>query len=942
MKKVTVLILFMAFWVIPEIQGQSIDDFISGQRGDTLVVKDYVAMGFAANSLADLVELDTSAPDSRVYELVSGGLYFHTRTIQVTDGRPLDITGEDDTPFVVNSSGTKPPIIVGTQIGDADLRGSFIYYTSNTTIKNIIGGAHSASDLQGWTYFDAGASEVTLTLDNVYMEHTNWVFVQNNQWPDNSLKIANSYFVNMSGNGCRRNGGIYDNVSNPTDSIWVENSTIVMGAGRSFIFRGWPINNAVFNHNTFVNISNAVFSTMGYQVDWTVTNNLFVNTNVQAYYPGLDIFETDQDFLPSGIINVDSLVANNNSVPQSNLPQNFQDADPSQWEGMRRILVDKNAVFWSPELSNIVQMTEEIHSEFLDTLNGGTNLMTSMMTMNSRTQAMFNNNETWPYLTEGEWIQAGDPEFVNDFGLLDENDALGEFIDYTTQSLPDGNPINLESLRTTENPATGADFAISDWPIPVDLSYSNVTYLNGGLNGFPVGDINWFPEKKAEWLAQRSAEYATIESAKNNGNTLPGSISGSIVTVSFPDNLHGMEGDTLVVPVLINSPGVPQIESFEFELAFDPNLLEISSVLQENTLSEGAYLEQNQPEPGILVVAMAGLSPIDESGTILNIELVLNVIGAPTLTWNNFMFNEGAPEVYTQNGSISVLNYLCGDVTGDSSISSLDASWVLRHTVHLLPQYPLVDTDSLAADVTGNGRISAFDASKILQFEAGMINELACAPAAGKQARPIIARAGWELHEQGDDLTVAEINFEGTEFDVFAAQLILSVDEAASYKGVTGLPKGWNVVTNTAEGKLYVSMYGVTPLEDKALSVEFVRDEGTSGGRLSGQLILNESEAVNLNELILAELPTEFSLEQNYPNPFNPTTNIRYALPEAAEVELTIFNTLGQEVARLVNTRQEAGAYTVTWDARAVSSGVYIYRLTTGGKTFTKRMMLIK
>jgi len=522
MKKLTLLLICMV-GSFSLSYAQTIDDYITDQRGDTLVVKDFAAMDNQPNALADLVEIDTDAPETRVYELSQGGFYFQTRQIAVSNDRPLNVAGADHTPHVVSTSETRPATLVGTQVGDADLTGGFFSFNTNVTVKNIIAGAHSTSEAQGWTYFDATASGNTLTLDNVYMEHTNWVFVQSNDWPDNSIRISNSYFVNMNGNGCRRNGGVYDNVSNPTAEMWVENSTHVMAAGIVYKFRGFPVNKVVFNHNTFVNISNAPISSMGYQTDMIVTNNLFVNTNVQAYYPGLDVGETDQDLLPSGIVNIDTLSATNNSVAATYLPEAFQNADPSEWSGMRKILVDKNAAYWSPELSDIVAQTEAAHPEHIDTVGGGAaadGLINSMMTMNSRTQAMFENDDQWPYLTNGDWLTGEDPGFTDDFGLLDESSTLGDFIEFTVASLPDDNALIISDMRTEDNPSEGNSFAISDWPIPVDLSYSNATYLSGGLNGLPVGDVNWFPAQKAQWVAQRDAEYAEIEAAKNEGRLL--------------------------------------------------------------------------------------------------------------------------------------------------------------------------------------------------------------------------------------------------------------------------------------------------------------------------------------------------------------------------------------------------------------------------------------
>ena len=94
-------------------------------------------------------------------------------------------------------------------------------------------------------------------------------------------------------------------------------------------------------------------------------------------------------------------------------------------------------------------------------------------------------------------------------------------------------------------------------------------------------------------------------------------------------------------------------------------------------------------------------------------------------------------------------------------------------------------------------------------------------------------------------------------------------------------------------------------------------------------------------------IPDKFCLYQNYPNPFNPTTTIKYALPQTAQVELTIYNTLGQKVRTLVQQQQPAGQYQVQWDGRddmgrTAGSGVYYYKLTAGNYVQMKKMVLIK
>ena len=93
-------------------------------------------------------------------------------------------------------------------------------------------------------------------------------------------------------------------------------------------------------------------------------------------------------------------------------------------------------------------------------------------------------------------------------------------------------------------------------------------------------------------------------------------------------------------------------------------------------------------------------------------------------------------------------------------------------------------------------------------------------------------------------------------------------------------------------------------------------------------------------------LPIDFALGQNYPNPFNPSTVIPYQLSAAGHVRLEVFNILGQRLATLVDAERSAGTYTAQWDGtdaagRAVGAGVYIYRLSSGGMTESRRMVLV-
>jgi hypothetical protein len=86
----------------------------------------------------------------------------------------------------------------------------------------------------------------------------------------------------------------------------------------------------------------------------------------------------------------------------------------------------------------------------------------------------------------------------------------------------------------------------------------------------------------------------------------------------------------------------------------------------------------------------------------------------------------------------------------------------------------------------------------------------------------------------------------------------------------------------------------------------------------------------------------KYYLQQNYPNPFNPSTKINFGLKKAGNVEITVYNILGNKVATLLNGYKPAGNYSVTFDASKLSSGIYLYRIVTNEFVQTRKMILEK
>lgn len=92
----------------------------------------------------------------------------------------------------------------------------------------------------------------------------------------------------------------------------------------------------------------------------------------------------------------------------------------------------------------------------------------------------------------------------------------------------------------------------------------------------------------------------------------------------------------------------------------------------------------------------------------------------------------------------------------------------------------------------------------------------------------------------------------------------------------------------------------------------------------------------------LQTAPTEYALYTNYPNPFNPSTNIKFSLPKASNVKLTIYDAIGREVRTLINNELSAGTHTIQWNATNLASGIYLYKIEADDYVKVNKMLLLK
>ena len=138
------------------------------------------------------------------------------------------------------------------------------------------------------------------------------------------------------------------------------------------------------------------------------------------------------------------------------------------------------------------------------------------------------------------------------------------------------------------------------------------------------------------------------------------------------------------------------------------------------------------------------------------------------------------------------------------------------------------------------------------------------------------------------------------------------------------------------------------PISIKSIGFKLASEQET-GVRYSGSIFLDNLEvvypeltSVSNEEIGDADIPNSASLDQNYPNPFNPSTNISFSIPNASQVDLEVFDVLGRRVASLVDNKLQAGSHTIRFDASKLSSGIYLYRLSTNETSISRKMTLIK
>jgi enediyne biosynthesis protein E4 len=307
-----------------------------------------------------------------------------------------------------------------------------------------------------------------------------------------------------------------------------------------------------------------------------------------------------------------------------------------------------------------------------------------------------------------------------------------------------------------------------------------------------------------------------------------------------------------------------------------------------------------------------------------------------------------------------------GDCDGDGQLIAFDAAKVLFHIL-LHPDPPVIDT--LACNVDEFAPIepiTPFDASLILQKRVGLIDRFPIQlPCSANHPQSETCNSVPKLIPQPDERVLALQEGDGylsvwaeDRTGIVSGELLIT---GIKGEAILGEELGeFLVAAQHTEGGLHVVFAGPQSVSGAGELLRIYSGTGSAEGQLA-RAVFNDGRIVARVEGVdvAVRVPTAFALHPNVPNPFNPETAIRFDLPQESQVQLDLFDVLGQRVKRLVAERLPAGAHRVVWDgrdeaSRLVGSGIYFYRLqAANGRSeasgpaelrFTRmrRMMLLK
>lgn len=335
-----------------------------------------------------------------------------------------------------------------------------------------------------------------------------------------------------------------------------------------------------------------------------------------------------------------------------------------------------------------------------------------------------------------------------------------------------------------------------------------------------------------------------------------------------------------------------------------------------------------------------------------------SVLGS-TAVGENAGVAAGAAQALTVNNRANA-----GDINNDDHVDILDLLLIVDH---ILNRITLTGQQFTRADIapwpSGDGAVNVQDLALLQNVI--LTGQYPDGTPVGRPVHPTVTDAIASLSKLNpgvDALVTFHITSSGIAVRLENAHTVKGMQ--LEFDGVNAVPEG--TAFTSALGDLH---YKVSNSTLRVLAYNQTSDVIEPGDRIVAYLPFDlvSPSSVTIQNVVLAgsnnqrfgnvevsksnetapELPVDYQLSQNFPNPFNPTTTIRFSVPEASDVRISIYNMLGQEVRTLFAGAMDRGTKAVAWDGKdnnglSLTSGSYIYRMTAGSFVESHKMMLLK
>lgn len=546
----------------------------------------------------------------------------------------------------------------------------------------------------------------------------------------------------------------------------------------------------------------------------------------------------------------------------------------------------------------------------------------------------------------------------------------------TSYALNEGETVGFAVTATDAD--AGDQLTLSASNLPIGASFPQQT---GGNN--ISGNFNWTPD-----IGQKGTYNVTFTARDQNNNTGTRTVTIVVNELQF-DRLFsssapppkgkpvgGLRGTTGVL-FPINLVSAQTVYGIQFDMDYPASLVRLDSILPTIRMQDYTIYANIGEFPGTVRVVSFGMNnePVqtDTSTAVLQMAVTIDSSAA---AWSSIPMklkngresvdpnpNVGSLPLVTDTTGIIEVDSL-GDINTDQSIDVAD---FVSMVGYIIGSFELTTRQFAAADCVINDTVNVFDLVADINSVYGIPLPIMSAP---------LLQTAFAAMDYGDlqagQSDVLTITSEVPDL-VAGVEMVIEYDPNTVLLGkplVTADNAKFSLsYRNDGNGRMKLMLYHLAPGNSsemiKAGDVDLVSIPMTA----KSAVVAGDKKQLRLTRMLMATpaagrinvegiddplpLPTSFMLKQNYPNPFNPTTLIEFSVGAEAgvmgqrDVTLEIYNIMGQKVRSLVNGKMPVGEHRIEWNATSdnggrVASGVYLYRLTVGSESQTRKMVFLK